>query len=298
MKETQWTHLSLKGMVSAFEQHGIKISTYIVRYLLKIYRYGLRKMVKSEVTGNNTDRNAQFEYINSLLTTKKADPNVVILSIDSKKKENLGTLYRQGKVYTKSALAVFDHDYPNLSEGKVIPHGIYNLVTNQCYMNLGISHDTAQFARDSLIAWWDNEGSKLYATATEIVLLSDGGGSNRSSGYLYKQAIQEFANHTQINIRICHYPPYCSKYNPIEHRAFPHITRAISGVVLDTVDTIKQLIEQKATTKQGFTTKVNIIDKLYETGKTVAQEVIDTMQIIVDKTLGKWNYLIKPIPSI
>lgn len=290
----KWSYLSLTGLVKAFMAEGIKVSTYIVRYLLDINKYGFRKMAKIMAIGEHSDKNAQFEYIAQLVESKKTDESVLVLSIDTKKKEDLGSLYRDGKVHTQKALRVSDHDYANLSTSKLVPHGIYDLKSNQLFMNIGVSSDTSEFAKDCLCAYWDKQAKEIYADVKEILIFSDGGGSNRSGGFLYKQAIQDFANHTQKTIRVCHYPPYCSKYNPIEHRAFPHVTRALNGVVLDNIQTVKHLIEQKAITKQGFKTSVNVIDQVYQLGKKVTQDAIDAINITLDTVFEKWNYVIKP----
>lgn len=293
-EDVKWSYLSLTGLVEAFLAEGIKVSVYTVRYLLSINKYGFRKMAKVKAIGEHSDKNTQFEYIAQLIESKKTDESVLILSIDTKKKEDLGPLFREGRVHTQEALRTLDHDYANLSTGKLVPHGIYDLKSNQLFMNIGVSSDTSEFAKDCLGAYWDKQAKEIYANVKEIIIFSDGGGSNRSSGFLYKQAIQDFANHTQKTIRVCHYPPYCSKYNPIEHRAFPHVTRALSGVVLDTIQTVKHLIEQKATTKQGFKTSVNVIDKAYQIGKKISQDTIDAINITLDTVLEKWNYVIKP----
>src|SRR5262249_7264333 len=149
------------------------------------------------------------QYLNS------GDP---IVSIDTKKKELLGTFYRDGKVYTRQALLAYDHDFPSYAEGVVIPYGIYDLKRNFGYISLGTSKDTSEFACDSL-AWWGPElGRGLYRGAGSICLLCAGGGSNSASKYLLKEALQNLSARRGVEIRVAHYPPYCSKYNPIERR--------------------------------------------------------------------------------
>lgn len=145
----------------------------------------------------------------------------------TQKKEFIGKLYRAGHLYTQAApVEVFDHDWPSLAEGIAIPHGIYDLSLNRGYIQLGNSHDTSAFACDSLQYWWDHHGSSQYPQATSVLLLCDAGGSNNARHYLFKQDIQQLANTIGLEIRVAHYPPYTSKYNPIEHRLFPHLTRA------------------------------------------------------------------------
>jgi hypothetical protein len=163
-------------------------------------------------------------------------------------------------------------------------------------MNIGTSHDTSEFACDSIRHWWVNYGSILYPFATSILLLCDGGGSNSSRSYLFKEALCKLSQELGIEIRIAHYPPYTSKYNPIEHRLFPHITRACTGVIFDSHETVKNLMA-KAKTRSGLKVFASIIDKVYETGKKVAQDFKENMSIIFDQDLPQWNYVATPKSS-
>ncbi len=163
-------------------------------------------------------------------------------------------------------------------------------------MNIGTSDDTSEFACDSIRHWWVNYGSILYPFATSILLLCDGEGSNSSRSYLFKEALCQLSQELGIEIRIAHYPPYTSKYNPIEHRLFPHITRACTGVIFDSHETVKNLMA-KAETRSGLKVFASIIDKVYETGKKVAQDFKENMSIIFDQDLPQWNYVATPKSS-
>ncbi len=156
------------------------------------------------------------------------------------------------------------------------------------------SKDTAEFACDCLRNQWYQRGQYDYIDATSILVLCDGGGSNSSSHYIFKERLQKLADEIGIEIRIAHYPPYTSKYNPIEHRLFPHVTRACQGVVFESVELVKQLI-QKTKTKTGLSVVVNVIDTVYETGKKVVEGFKENMRIAFDDYLPKWNY--RAIPS-
>jgi len=180
-----------------------------------------------------------------------------------------------------------------LAEGIAIPHGLYDLTHNLGYVQIGTSHDTSEFACDSIRYWWLTYGCILYPFATSLLLLCDGGGRNSARTYLFKEALQQLSDELGIELRIAHYPPYTSKYNPIEHRLFPHVTRACAGVILDSVETVKDLIAQTST-KTGLQVVSTVIDKGYQTGKKVAADFKDTMQIIFDETLPQWNYTVKP----
>ncbi|MBD2770922.1 ISAzo13 family transposase [Iningainema sp. BLCCT55] len=139
----------------------------------------------------------------------------------------MGNLYREGSAYTTEPIEVFDHDFPSLATGVAIPHGLYDLNDNIGYVQIGKSHDTSEFACDSIRYWWNHYGKNRYPLATSILLLCDGGGSNSSRYYVFKEALQALVDEIGISICIAHYPPYISKYNPIEHRLFPHLSAPV-----------------------------------------------------------------------
>ena len=149
--------------------------------------------------------------------------------MDSKKKELIGPFLRPGRLWAREAVGVFDHDFPSFSSGVVIPHGLYDLKHNMGHIHLGISHDTGQFACDHLEAWWNDRGRLAYPAARSILLLCDGGGSNKARHYLFKEDLQRLVDRLGIEIRVAHYPPYCSKYNPIEHRPVPACEPGLPG---------------------------------------------------------------------
>jgi len=205
----------------------------------------------------------------------------------------IGLLYREGRLYTQQEIQVFDHDWPDLSTGIAIPHGLYDMNLNIGYVQIGTSHDTGEFACDSIRYWWEHYGSIQYPQAHSILLLCDGGGSNSSRHYLFKQDLQALVNEIGIEIRIAHYPPYTSKYNPIEHRLFPHLTRVCQGVIFETVEVVKELMG-KAKTKTGLKVFTTILDKVYHTGRTVSEEFKTSMEIAFDDYLPQWNYTARP----
>jgi hypothetical protein len=213
--------------------------------------------------------------------------------MDTKKKEMLGNFYRGGKLYTLEELRAYDHDFKSFSEGDIIPHCFYDVRLNVGYIQLGTSHDTGEFACDSFRHWWYNHGRLNYPDATSILVLCDGGGSNSSRQYLFKQDLQCLADEIGIEIRIAHYPPYCSKYNPIEHRLFPHVTRACQGVIFTSVDLVMELMSNTSTST-GLKAFVHLINKAYETGRKVAADFKDNMRIIFDQFLPRWNYRAVP----
>lgn len=289
----KWTYLTIEELIGKLAEENINVSGEIVRQLLKEHKIGRRKIQKKGTMKTVVNRNEQFENIKKIRTEYETQGNP-ILSMDSKKKEFLGSLYRNGAVLTQQALESYDHDFASLSSGKITPHGLHDIVRNQALINIGVSKDTAEFVLDCLLVWWEQIGKIEYAGKNKLLILCDGGRSNSSRHYVFKEAIQKFSNKTGLEVRIAHYPPYCSKYNPIEHRLFPHVTRALSGVLLDTVDTVKTLIQQRAKTKTGLKVVANIIDKIYVTGKKASKEFLENMTTFFDQFLPKWNYYFRP----
>jgi hypothetical protein len=208
----------------------------------------------------------------------------------------IGNFFRPGTLYTQEVIKTFDHDWPSAADGLVIPHGLYDLKRNEGFVTLGTSHDTSEFACDSLLWWWKTYGRHDYPEATSLLLLCDGGGSNRANTWLFKTDLEKFAQVSGLEVRVAHYPPYCSKYNPIEHRLFPHLTRSCQGVILTSLELVKELIA-KTSTKTGLQVQVNILDQVYQTGRRVAADVKERIQVIYDALLPKWNYTVIPGPT-
>jgi len=288
-----WTDLRPWQIAKLLEQeYEIRVSKTVIGKLLKKHNYRRRRAQRKKTMKEVPNRNEQFENIARLVAEYEASDNPII-SIDTKKKEYLGNFYRDGHLYTLEELRTYDHDFNSFAEGVVIPHGIYDLKQNAAYINLGTSRDTTQFACDCLRNWWHNQGKIDYPKGTSILILCDGGGSNSSRYYIFKEDLQKLADEIGIEIRIAHYPPYCSKYNPIEHRLFPHVTRACQGVIFKTTGIVKELMEKTSTTK-GLKAIVQVVDKVYELERKVADDFKDTMQIVFDEFLPQWNYTAVP----
>ena len=292
-EEIKWTDLDKSQISKLFIDKGYNISEYTVEQLLKKHNFKKRQSFKSETFKDVEGRDEQFIKIGSLKEEFLNSENNPVISIDVKKKEQIGNFYRDGKMYTTEQINVYDHDFASYGDGSIVPHGIYDIKRNDAYITIGISKDTSEFWCDCFRDWWKNYGKKLYPYADCILVLVDGGGSNSSRSYVFKEDLQKLANNIGVKIRIAHYPPYTSKYNAIEHRVFCHITRACEGVVFSTVEIVKELIS-KTSTKTGLKVFSSIKEKIYQTGRKVSDLFKEKMEIIFDSILGKWNYVVAP----
>jgi hypothetical protein len=294
-EKIRWVKLTRAQVSEQMLKLGVKVSRNIVRKLMKKHKLVKRKMQRKKACGKSMDRNEQFNKITEEKNKFLKSQNPII-SIDTKKKEDLGELHRKGSVYCTQAIESFDHDYPYLSDGKFIPHGIYDVKQNKAHINLGVSCETAEFVCDSIGKWWDSRGIKEYSRANKILILCDAGGANSYRHNIFKVELQKLSNKINMKLQIAHYPPYASKWNPIEHRVFPHVTRSIEGVLIKSVEEAKNIIKT-TTTKTGLKVTTGIIKKNYETGKEVAKDFMKTMKIKFDECLGKFNYLISPFKA-
>jgi len=292
----KWTNLSRGQIARRLGKLGTPASRQVVSQLLRKNGYRKRKTLKKKTMGpRNPNRNAQFRKI-TRLKKQYLKAGLPVISMDTKKKELLGNFYRDGKIDTQETIETNDHDFSSAGAGTVIPHGLYDVGMNKAIVNLNTSHDTSELACDSIAAWWDQQGRTDYPQAKKLLVLCDGGGSNSATMYLFKEDLQKLANWLSIEIRVAHYPPYCSKYNPIEHRLFPHLTRACRGVIFHTLKTV-QYYMAKAETTTGLKVKVGLLHKIYKTGRKYAAGFKKSMKIVFDKVLPKWNYRAVPQPA-
>jgi hypothetical protein len=292
--DVRWTNLSRRQIAQRMAARGTPVSRRIVGQLLRRHGYRRRKALKKKTMGTHPDRNAQFETIARLKSEYRA-AGLPVLSVDTKKKELLGDFYRDGVIDTQETIATNDHDFVSQGGGKVIPHGLYDVGRNEGFLHLNTSHDTSELACDSMAAWWEQHGQTRYPGAKKLLLVCDGGGSNNATQYLFKEDLQKLANRLGLEIRVAHYPPYCSKYNPIEHRLFPHVSRACRGVVFHTLETVRHYMAKTETTT-GLRVVVGLLEKVYATGRKCLAGFKKTMKIVFDPVLPKWNYTAIPKP--
>jgi len=286
-----WTNLTLRETSYLLKGHGIDVGIQVVKQLFKKCGYVKRKMYKNRTLKVVNNRNEQFEYI-AKLKDEFTKENLPMLSVDTKKKEMLGNFYREGKLFTTKSIEVNDHDFNSFADGVIIPHGIYDIQNNKCYLSIGKSKDTAEFLCDNIEYHWNNSIKKQYPDAKKILILCDGGGSNSCLHFVVKEQFEKLSKRIQVDIVVAHYPAYCSKWNPIEHRAFSHITKSWQGVVFNSYDIVKELAE-KTTTKTGLSVIVNFNDKEYKTGKKASSEFLEQMPVEFDDFIPKWNYSFK-----
>jgi len=287
-----WTYLTQQQIADELAAMGTVVSTETVRQLMDDFDLSKRKAQKSVTMGEYEHRNEQFEHIAKLKEEHLADGNPVI-SMDTKKKEPLGNFLREGKLYASGPLKTFDHDFRSQSEALVIPHGLYDFQRNMGHITLGLSHDTSEFACDSFRYWWTHHEQFVYPDATEILLLCDAGGSNSYRHHIFKEDLQRLVNRIQVPIRVAHYPPYCSKYNPIEHRLFPHVTRACQGIVFHTLEIVKRFI-RRTTTSTGLRVTLHVLTKCYHRSRKASARFMQNCPIIFDSFLPDLNYLVVP----
>ena len=282
-----WTDVTPQEIADSLHAHGVCAGPRIVRRLLDTLGWARRQRAKVLPGGDSPHRDAQFRHLGHLIQAFLAAGNPV-LRIDTTKKAFLGTRSRDGKVSCQQALQAFDHDFPSLARGVIMPHGISDLARNHGWMHVGLSRDTTACACESLRVFWHSDGRRLSPNASAILLLCDGGGSHSGHKPLFKEDLQDVVNDLAVPIRVAHSPAYCSKCNPIERRLFSHVTRACQGVLFDALQTVLGLI-QKTKTQQGLSVTVRVLDKLYEGGRTVSEAFKKNMPIVFDTVLPKWN---------
>src|SRR5713101_4075532 len=290
----QWTTKAMSKLKEALKSQGHTIGETAIRELLKGMGFSL-KATKKTIEGTvHADRDAQFQQINR---TGKAFEGAgkPMISVDCKKKELIGTFKNNGREWQAKGqdTIVNVYDYRSIADGKAVPYGIYDLVHNKGFVNVGIDHETAEFAVESIRRWWHSIGSALYPTSQELFIVADGGGSNGARNRLWKMQLQQFATETGLSITVCHLPPATSKWNKIEHRLFSYISIKWRGKPLTSFETVIELISH-TTTKQGLTVTAVKDTNSYPTGIKVSDKDLATLSITREAFHGDWNYSIQP----
>lgn len=289
-----WSSKSSRKLSSELKVKGFDVSHEVVRQILLSLGYSLQSNKKTKEGGDHPDRNAQFEYINAHSEDflSKGDP---VISIDCKKKELIGSFKNGGREWNpkKTPQEVNVYDFANLSEGKAIPYGVYNVAHNKGWVNVGISSDTAAFAVATIRSWWESEGKELFSASTRLYINADGGGSNGSRNRLWKEELQQFSNNSGLEIHVSHYPPGTSKWNKIEHCLFAYISKNWRAKPLETLAVIVNLIGATTTTT-GLVVKANVDENVYQTGIKISDQQTKKWNLERSAFHGEWNYIIRP----
>ena len=295
MSKLRWTNKSTYSITSELKKQGQSISEDTTGRIIKKLGYSLQANIKSKESGSSEERDSQFRYINEIVKDF-AEKNIPVISVDAKKKELVGNFKNNGKRWMKKGKAeiVNVYDFWFLAKGKAIPYGIYDVNMNNGFVNVGIDHNTSEFAVESIRQWWNKIGKINYPNAKELLICADGGGSNASRSRLWKFYLQKFANKTGLKITVCHFPPGTSKWNKIEHKMFSFISMNWRGKPLINYEVIINLIEGTKT-KKGLKIKAKMDKKIYELKQKVSDKEFKKINIEEHKINSKWNYTLSKI---
>jgi hypothetical protein len=290
----RWTCKSTRQLAAELCRQGHPVSDRTVAALLYASGYSLQANRKTREGAGHPDRNSQFEYISRQVqrVQKRGQP---VVSVDTKKKELVGDFKNSGQQWRPKGdpEKVRVHDFRDPELGKAIPYGVYDIANNQGWVSVGINHDTAQFAANSIRRWWNDMGSPRFPRASELMITADGGGSNSYRSRLWKVALQGLADELNMKLSVCHFPPGTSKWNKIEHRLFSHITSNWRGQPLLTRQAIVELIASTTTTT-GLTVQAALDTNVYETKLKVSDEQLASLRLTPREFHGDWNYTIAP----
>ena len=293
-----WRSKSLRKLSAELKSRGYQVSHRGVGEILKSEGFSLQANRKTDEGKSHPDRNEQFQHIHKKVCDFQEACNPVI-SVDAKKKELIGNFKNNGKEWHPKGKPETTkvYDFPSDAMGKVTPYGVYDIVNNEGWVNVGIDKDTSEFAVQSIRNWWYNMGQYKFNQPSKLLITADGGGSNGSRVRLWKKEIQEFANETGMEISICHFPPGTSKWNKIEHRLFSYISINWRGKSLTSYKVVVKLIGSTSTAN-GLTVRAKLDTRKYKKGIKVLDKDFRKLNIMKDKFHGEWNYTIKPNKKI
>jgi transposase len=294
----RWTCKSTAKLAAALQHRGHQVSNRTVCMLLHQLGYSLQSNRKTHEGDQPQDRDQQFRHIAKVVKTFHQQQQPII-SVDAKKKELVGNFNNPGQEWqpTGHPTSVNMHDFPDETMGKALPYGVYDVAMNQGWVSVGISHDTAELAVESIRRWWFEMGQPLYPHARKLLITADCGGSNSNRCRLWKLKLQQLADELKLMIQVCHFPPGTSKWNKIEHRLFCHISQNWRGRPLSSRGIIVKLISH-TTTKQGLRVRAKLDKHQYKTKVKVNDETFNEILLEMDKFHGEWNYQILPRASV
>lgn len=290
----RWTCKSTAKLAEELTRQNHPVTDRTVATMLKEAGYSLQANRKTREGNQHPDRNAQFEHINEQVVTFHRQRQPVI-SVDTKKKELVGDYRNAGREWQPKGQPenVRVHDFLDKKLGKAIPYGVYDLASNEGWVSVGITHDTARFAVSSIRRWWTEMEATRFPRARKLMITADGGGSNSSRNRLWKVALQDLADELQLPLHVCHFPPGTSKWNKVEHRLFCFITKNWRGRPLTSHQTIVELISS-TTTDAGLTVRAALDENEYETGIKISDEELSRVKLKRSEFHGDWNYAIRP----
>jgi hypothetical protein len=294
MSEQKWVRSSLRSLSKRLSDAGHPVSPPTVGRLLLDLDYALHVNAKKvEARSDHAERDAQFTYI-AAQRQAFLDAGWPIISVDTKKKELIGNFKNAGQAWGSEAEAVNAHDFPQDSDGRAVPYGIYDLIHNHGTVYVGSSGDTAQFAVDAIARWWEERGRARFAQTDQLLILADAGGSNGCRVRLWKQQVQhQLSDQLGLTVTVCHYPRGCSKWNPIEHRLFSQISLNWAGKPLRTWEVLLAYI-RGTTTTTGLAVEAFRQTGVYATGQTVSDAEMEALNLRRHDVCPCWNYTISP----
>ena len=290
----RWTAKSVRQVAGALREMGHEVHFTSVATFMRLLGYSLQASVKTKEGASHPDRDAQFQHINRTAKAAVA-AGWPVISVDCKKKELVGDFKNPGREWRLKGKPelVRVHDFKDKQLGKAIPYGVYDLRLDEGYVNVGIDHETAQFAVASIRSWWEHLGHERYRHAPRLTLTADCGGSNGNRPRLWKMELQKLADETELEIEVCHFPPGTSKWNKIEHRLFSFITMNRRGKPLVSLETMINLIAG-TTTSTGLEIYARLDEGSYPAKIRVTNAELKTINVHRHEFHPEWNYLIKP----
>ena len=294
MAHLVWTHKSTRTLAAEMTHLGHPMSCATAARLLREMDYSLQSNRKDREGFSPPERDRQFRYINRKVTEFQERGNPV-LSVDTKKRELVGNFKNAGRTYRPKGkpVEVNTYDFRYLGEGVAIPYGAYDVNGNEGFVSVGITHDTAEFAVETLRWWWKRYGGRAYTDSTGLLICADGGGSNGSRTHAWKYHLQRLSGEIGIPVTVCHYPPGTSKWNRIEHRLFSYISMNWQGKPLETYRTVVNLIGA-TTNRSGLRVHARLDRRKYENGERIDGTTMKHLNIRPHRTLPQWNYTIMP----
>lgn len=295
MDGRKWVRRSLRNLSRDLCQRGHAACPNTVRHILRQRGYSLRVNIKRLSGPPHPDRERQFQYLQQQRQAFAA-AGLPVLSVDGKKKELVGNFKNAGRIWARQSESVNTYDFIQDAQCRATPYGIYDLGRNRGAVGVGISADTAEFAVDCLARWWQRGGRQSYPQAHDLLLLADGGGSNGYRSRLFKRQLQRWVDHSGVAVTVGHYPRGASKWNPVEHRLFSHVSLNWAAVPLRTSDTLLACLRGTRTTT-GLQVDAWLMEKTYPTGVKVSNAEMKALNLQRHETCPDWNYTLRPRPT-